>query len=93
MSAEAQGEHEYRGVHEEDLAFLRSENVAGDVLNPSVGSQLDSTHECVSHEENEEQPSSDRETSDDRHRSEDYSPHGVRDSRRKLKGGLEEKNQ
>ena len=93
MSAEAQGEHKYRGVHEEDLAFLRSEDVAGDVLNPSVGSQLDSTHECVGHEENEEQPGSDGETGDDRHRSEDHSAHGVGDRRRKLKGGLEEKNQ
>ena len=41
MGAEAQREHDERGVEEEELALLRREEVAGDVLDPGVGAELD----------------------------------------------------
>ena len=41
VRAEAQREHQQRREHEEDLALRRRQDVAGDVLNPAVGAELD----------------------------------------------------
>ena len=41
VGAEAQREHQQRREHEQDLALRRRQDVAGDVLNPAVGAELD----------------------------------------------------
>ena len=61
MGREAQGEHKQRGEDEKNLALSRRQDVAGDVLNPIVGAQLNRAHECVRDEEDKQKQRANRE--------------------------------
>jgi hypothetical protein len=56
VRAEPQEEHQQRSVHEEQLAFAGAQDIAGDVLNPTVGAEFDGANQGVGDEEHEEQP-------------------------------------
>ena len=76
-----QREHDERGDDEQDLAFARGQDVAGDVLNPAVGAELDRADQQVRDEQHEQQERAEREVrqhahADEQRASDDVRPHG-----------------
>ncbi len=55
MRAEAKTEHDGRGPHEEELALLRGQDIARDVLDPAIGTELNRTHEGMRDKQAEQQ--------------------------------------
>ena len=65
VGTEPESEHDGGGVEEEELPLVWGEEVAGDALNPSVGSEFDCADEGVSDEEDEENDGAEGELRDD----------------------------
>ena len=85
VGAEAQREHQQRREHEEDLALRRRQDVAGDVLNPAVGAELDRADQRVGDEQHEQQHRADGEVgldADDQQQREGDRPGEVAPGRR-----------
>jgi len=80
VGREPQREHDRRREDEQDLAFGGRQDVAGDVLDPSVGAELDRAEHRVRDEQHEQQERADREARldrDDEHEDERDAPREI----------------
>jgi len=93
IRAETQAEHDRRSKHEKQLTLGRGQNIAGDILDPAIGSKLNGAHQKMCNEQYEEQPGSNGKPRHYGDNNQEDAGHTNRHCRGDAEGVVEEKRQ